>query len=90
MRLRRLVKHDIITHMVKIRLTQTGTKNSKKYRIVAIDESKRRDGRAIEILGYYNPLVKPVELIYQKDRVNYWISVGAQLTSKVSEILKTN
>lgn len=74
--------------MVKIRLTQTGTNNRKKYRIVAIDESKRRDGREIEILGYYNPLVKPAQIEIDNARVNYWVSVGAQMTSAVSNLIK--
>ena len=58
------------------------------FRIVAIDESKRRDGRFIEIIGNYNPLVKPVSLTYKKDRVEYWLSVGAQATGTVRKLLK--
>jgi small subunit ribosomal protein S16 len=75
--------------MVKIRLTQTGTKNSKKYRLVAIEEGKRRNGSAIEILGYYNPMVKPAEIEIKKDRIKYWISVGAQLTESAKKIVGT-
>lgn len=74
--------------MVKIRLKQTGTKNRKKYRIVAIDESKRRDGREIEILGFYNPMVKPAQLTVDKARIAYWTSVGAQLTEGTAKLLK--
>ncbi len=73
--------------MVKIRLTQTGSKNRKTYRIIAIEEGKRRDGRQIEILGFYNPLVKPAHLSVQKDRVDYWLSVGAQMTPSVEKLL---
>ncbi|OGG01833.1 30S ribosomal protein S16 [Candidatus Gottesmanbacteria bacterium RBG_16_52_11] len=73
--------------MVKIRLMQTGTKNRKTYRIVAIDESKRRDGRAVEILGFYNPLVKPPEISVKKERITYWLSVGAQPTESVRKLL---
>lgn len=74
--------------MVKLRLTQTGTKNRKTYRVVAIDESKRRDGRAIEILGYYNPLVKPAQISLVRDRIAYWLSVGAQLTPSVKKLVE--
>lgn len=74
--------------MVKIRLTQTGTKNRRTYRVVAIEEGKRRDGRAIEILGFYNPLVKPPHISVKKDRVDYWLSVGAQLTPAAEKLLK--
>ncbi|KKU88017.1 30S ribosomal protein S16 [Candidatus Gottesmanbacteria bacterium RIFCSPLOWO2_01_FULL_48_11] len=74
--------------MVKIRLTQTGSTNRKTYRIVAIEEGKRRDGKAIEILGFYNPLIKPANLTVKRDRVDYWISQGAQPTETVSKLLK--
>lgn len=73
--------------MVKIRLTQTGTKNRKTYRLVAIDQRKRRGGREIEILGFYNPLVKPPEVRVKNDRVNYWLSVGAQMTLSAKKLL---
>ena len=73
--------------MVKIRLTQTGKKNQKTYRVIAIEEGKRRDGAAIENLGFYNPLVKPAQLSVKKDRVAYWVSVGAQITPSVQKLL---
>ncbi len=75
--------------MVKIRLTQTGTKNRKTYRFIAIEEGKRRDGRAIETLGFYNPLVKPPQISLKRDRVDYWLSVGAKLTPAVEKLMKT-
>lgn len=74
--------------MVKIRLTQTGTKNRKTYRLVTIEEAKRRDGRAIEILGFYNPLVTPPQVSIKRDRVDYWLSVGAQLTPSAEKLVK--
>lgn len=76
--------------MVKIRLSQTGTKNRKTYRIIAIEEGKRRDGRAIEILGFYNPLVTPPQLSIQRDRVAYWMSQGAKASETVQKLLKQN
>lgn len=74
--------------MVKIRLAQTGTKNAKKYRLVAIEEGKRRDGQAIEILGYYNPMVKPPQIKVDRARIDYWVSVGAQITPKTQKLLE--
>jgi small subunit ribosomal protein S16 len=74
--------------MVKLKLTQTGTKNRKTYRFVAIDERERRDGKPIEVLGYYDPLVKPPKISVKKERVQYWISVGAQPTESVKKILQ--
>jgi len=73
--------------MVKIKLTQTGTKNRKTYRIVVMEDSMRRDGRFVEILGAYNPLVKPPQLTIKEDRLKYWMSVGAQQTEGVKNIL---
>ncbi len=78
----------IYLDMVKIRLTQTGTKNRKTYRLVAIEEGKRRNGRAIEILGFYNPLVSPPQISVKRDRVDYWRSVGAKLTPAAGKLLK--
>jgi small subunit ribosomal protein S16 len=74
--------------MLKIRLTQTGTKNRKQYRLVAIEEGKRRDGKSREILGYYNPLIKPAEKKFNTERIKYWISQGAQLSDGVKKILE--
>lgn len=74
--------------MVKIRLTQTGTTNRKTYRVVAIEEGKRRDGKAIETLGFYNPLVTPAQITLKKDRIEYWVSKGAQVTPAVATLLK--
>jgi len=73
--------------MVKIRLTQTGSRNRKTYRIVVMEEGKRRDGTTIEILGSYNPLVKPASLVIDEKRLAYWKSVGAKETDGVSKIL---
>lgn len=74
--------------MLKIRLTQTGTKNRKSYRIIAIEEGKRRDGKALENLGYFNPLLKPPQIVVDRDRIAYWQSKGAQVTPAVSKLLK--
>jgi small subunit ribosomal protein S16 len=74
--------------MLKIRLTQTGTTNRKSYRIIAIEEGKRRDGKAIENLGFFNPLVKPPQIVINRERIAYWQSKGAQVTPAVSRLLK--
>lgn len=74
--------------MLKIRLTQTGTTNRKTYRIIAIEEGKRRDGKAIENLGYFNPLVKPPQIVVDRERIAYWQSKGAQVTPAVEKLLK--
>lgn len=73
--------------MVKIRLAQFGSRNRRTYRIVAIEEGKRRNGTPVEVLGFYNPLVKPAQCTIDKDRLKYWISKGAQVTPGVSKLV---
>lgn len=73
--------------MLKIRLTRMGDKKSPFYRIVVADSRCARNGNCIEVLGTYNPLVEPAEVKLKEDRVNYWLSVGAQLTETAKEIL---
>lgn len=75
--------------MVKIRLTQTGSRNRKQYRLIAIEERERRDGKALEILGFYNPLVKPAQIKIERDRVEFWLKNGAQLTPSAKKLLET-
>lgn len=76
--------------MVKIRLTRGGAKKSPFYHIVVTDQRNKRDGRSIERVGYYNPVAqgneKRVEL--DTERVKHWVSHGAQLTEKVSALVK--
>ena len=76
--------------MLKIRLSQTGSANRRTYRVVAIEEGKRRNGRNVEILGFYNPLVKPAQIRIQKDRVEYWRKQGAVVTPAVEKLLQSS
>jgi small subunit ribosomal protein S16 len=73
--------------MVKIRLTRVGTTNQAKYRIVVANEQSARDGKFLEILGYFDPSVKPARLNYKKDRFDYWVSVGAQPSERVFKLI---
>ena len=63
---------------VKIRLARTGRKNVSRFRIVAIDSHKKRDGRFLEILGSYNPQQNPKQFVINTERVAYWFEKGAQ------------
>ena len=74
--------------MVKIGLKRMGMKKEPFYRIVVIDSRNARDGRAIEELGYYNPVSDPVELKINDERAKYWLSVGAQPSDTVRGLLK--
>ena len=72
---------------VKLRLARFGKRNQPLYRLVAIDEHKKRNGRAIEILGTYDPNKTANKLEAEMNRVNYWISVGATPSDTVRQML---
>jgi small subunit ribosomal protein S16 len=74
--------------MVKIRLRRLGAKKKPFYRIVAADSRYPRDGRFIEELGTYNPLVTPAEITVDAERIQSWIKNGAQPTETVKALLK--
>jgi small subunit ribosomal protein S16 len=71
--------------MVKIRLTRIGRNKVPIYRVVVIDSKKARDGEYIEKLGQYDPRRKIIEL--DRDRIEYWISKGAQPTNTVAKLI---
>jgi small subunit ribosomal protein S16 len=76
---------------VKIRLRRDGAKKRPFYHVVAADERRARNGRFIEELGYYNPIVaadaEPI-LVLKEERVRYWLSVGAQPSDTAAALLK--
>ncbi len=73
--------------MIKIRLRRTGQKHQPSYRVVVADKDAPRDGKFIEILGHYNPRTEPVTFEVKADRVQHWISVGAQPSETVHRLL---
>lgn len=73
---------------VKIRLARHGAKKKPFYRIVAADSESPRDGRFLEIIGTYNPLIDPAEVSLKQERVKYWIDQGAIPTATVKNLLK--
>ena len=74
--------------MVKIRLRRMGAKKAPFYRIVVADSRYPRDGRFIEEIGTYDPVVNPAELKVDVDRAQAWIKTGAQPTETVRDLLK--
>ncbi|MFN8458042.1 MAG: 30S ribosomal protein S16 [Anaerolineae bacterium] len=74
--------------MVKIRLRRGGSKKKPTYRVVIADARAPRDGRFVEIIGYYDPRTQPATFNIQEDRAMYWLSVGAQPTDTVQRLLK--
>ena len=77
--------------MVSIRLSRGGAKKRPFYHIVVMDGRKRRDGRYLERLGYFNPMATggESELNINLERINYWISQGAQPSDRVAKLIKT-
>ncbi len=73
---------------VKIRLARHGAKKKPFYRIIVTDSESPRDGRFVEILGTYNPLIEPAEVVVKKDRIQYWIDKGAIPTDTVKSLIK--
>lgn len=75
---------------VRIRMKKMGRKHQPFYRICAIDGRAPRDGKVIEELGHYDPLVKETDAraILNGERINYWLSVGAQPSEKVRVLIK--
>ncbi len=74
--------------MVKIRMKRMGMKKEPFYRIVVTDSRNARDSRAIEEIGYYNPISEPVELKIDEERAKYWLGVGAQPSDTCRGLLK--
>ena len=73
---------------VKIRLARHGAKKRPFYRIVVADGQYPRDGRFLESVGTYNPMVEPNEVTLKKERIEYWIGQGAIPTDTVNSLLK--
>ncbi len=75
---------------LKIRLRQQGRNNLASYRIVVTDERSPRDGKYLEALGWYNPLVneKENQISTDAERIQYWVSQGAQVSENVEALLR--
>ena len=67
-------------------MTRMGRKKKPFYRIVVTDSRKRRDGGWIESIGYYNPVSENKDIKVDEERLNYWLSVGAQMSPTVKRI----
>ena len=76
--------------MVTIRLSRGGVKKRPFYHVVVTDSRNRRDGRYIERVGFFNPLAKGAEvrLRLNQERLQYWLSQGAQTSERVASLMK--
>jgi small subunit ribosomal protein S16 len=73
---------------IRIRLTRRGAKKKPFYRIVVASSEAPRDGRFIEILGTYNPLVDPAIVTIKAERLQYWVQQGAKPTDTVRSLIR--
>ncbi len=73
---------------VRMRLNRMGAKKRPFYRVVVADSRSPRDGRFLEIIGHYNPIVEPAEIVVDKDKAQDWLNKGAQPSESVKKLLK--
>jgi len=69
-----------------IRLARHGARKQPHYRVVVIEKERARDGRALEVVGTYNPRTSPATVDLKRDRIEYWKSQGAQLSATVGRL----
>jgi len=74
--------------MVRIRLARGGTKKKPYYRVVVADQHCKRDGRYLEHIGFYNPMVNENSFDVDSERFKYWLSVGAQPSERINKLMK--
>ena len=72
---------------VRIRLKRVGKIHAAQYRVVVVDSRKKRDGRVIEEVGYYDPQPNPSIIRIDSERAQYWLGVGAQPSDQVRNLL---
>lgn len=74
--------------MLAIRLTRMGAKKKPFYRVIVTEKRSKRDGSFVEIVGHYNPISNPTQLVINHERVDYWIRCGAQPTDTVRSLIR--
>ena len=70
-----------------IRLARVGARKQPHYRIVVIEKERARNGRPVEVVGTYNPRTDPASVELKRERVDYWVSKGAQVSDTVTRLL---
>lgn len=74
--------------MLMIRLARFGAKKKPFYRVVVIEKEKARNGRHIEVVGHFNPLTTPNQVVLKRDRIDHWVKNGAQLSDTVKHLVE--
>lgn len=73
--------------MLAIRLARVGARKKPHYRVVVIDKERARNGRFVEIVGTYNPRTNPATINLKQDRIQHWVSKGAQPSDRVQRLI---
>jgi small subunit ribosomal protein S16 len=73
--------------VLMIRLSRTGARKQPQYRVVVIEKERARNGRPVEVVGTYNPRTNPASIELKRERIDYWVSKGAQMSGRVGKIV---
>lgn len=76
--------------MLMIRMARFGGKKKPTYRVVVIEKERARDSRAVEVVGFYNPVSNPATVDLKHDRIAHWLKNGAQPSDTVARLLKAH
>lgn len=76
-----------VHQLLRIRLSRRGRKKDPHYRVVVAEKKNARDGRFVEIVGYYNPALKPTRLHLDLNRIDHWVEQGAQPSNTVRGLI---
>jgi len=73
--------------MLMIRLARFGAKKKPFYRVVVIEKDRARNSRSLEVVGHYNPLASPAQVVLKHDRIQHWAQHGAQISDTVKRLV---
>jgi small subunit ribosomal protein S16 len=73
--------------VLMIRLKRMGARKQPHYRVIVIEKERARDGRPVEVVGTYNPRSTPASIDLKRDRIDYWVSKGAQMSDRVQKLV---
>ena len=74
--------------MLMIRLSRVGARKQPYYRVVVIEKDRARDGRSVEVVGTYNPRTNPASVDLKRERIDHWVSKGAQMSATVARLVQ--
>ncbi len=76
--------------MLMIRLARFGAKKKPTYRVVVIEKERARNGRSLEVVGFYNPVSRPATVRLEHERIDHWVKAGAKPSDTVARLMKNN